>query len=473
MKQWFRERRWIVAILAAMILFESGAGIGRISIHMQERAIAEKQSSEVMHVELSTTEEAGMETLVTEDTVAALPVSEDVEMEILVTEDTTAEPPGTEDTGTELPDAVAADGTTVQPQIELYAQAAALLDADTGRVLYEKNGKEQRSMASTTKIMTCILALELGNLQDVVTFSSNAAAQPDVQMNGCEGEQYYLGDLLYSLMLESHNDTAVAIAEHIGGSVEGFAALMNEKAQELGAYETHFVTPNGLDAQGHYTTACDLGRIASYAIQNPDFLSIIQTPSYSFQEINGARTVSVTNRDAFLTSYDGAIGIKTGFTGEAGYCFVGAARRENKTLISVVLASGWPPHKTYKWEDTRSLMNYGMEQYQEKMIISPDYELPTIPVLNGIEADTVPLYLTDSISLLMREDEQVRYIERLPEELEAPVQQGMLVGTVEVYIGEELYQTVVVYTGADVERISYRYIFQRLFCYYFRIQESN
>lgn len=453
MKQWFKDRKWICAVLAAMLLFESGAGIRRLSMNIWEGKGA--QYPAVMSMEASDIEASDTETSET----AASGVEDST------TEAAGMEQEAAENTEIEYP-------IPIQPDLGLNAHAAALLDAENGRVLYEKNGREQRAMASTTKIMTCTLALELGNLEDVVTFSANAAAQPDVQMNGCEGEQYYLGDLLYSLMLESHNDTAVAIAEHIGGSVEGFAELMNEKAQELGAYETHFVTPNGLDAEGHYTTACDLGRIACYAIQNPDFLNIIQTPSYTFQEINGGRTVSVTNRDAFLTSYDGALGIKTGFTGEAGYCFVGAARRDDKTFVSVVLASGWPPHKTYKWKDTQALMDYGMEQYQEQLILDPSYALPELPVLNGIEADTVPLYLTDSISLLMRTDESVHYIEKLPAELEAPVQKDRIAGTLEIYIGEELYQTVVIYTGAEVERISYRYVLKCLFRRYFLIRNS-
>lgn len=459
MKQWFKDRKWICAVLAAMLLFESGAGIRRLSMNIWEGK-EEAQYPAVMSMEASETEASDIGTSDTETSETVASGTEDS-----ATEAAGMEQEAAENTEIEYP-------IPLQPDLGLNAHAAALLDAENGRVLYEKNGREQRAMASTTKIMTCTLALELGNLEDVVTFSANAAAQPDVQMNGCEGEQYYLGDLLYSLMLESHNDTAVAIAEHIGGSVEGFAELMNEKAQELGAYETHFVTPNGLDAKGHYTTACDLGRIACYAIRNPDFLNIIQTPSYTFQEINGGRTVSVTNRDAFLTSYDGALGIKTGFTGEAGYCFVGAARRDDKTFVSVVLASGWPPHKTYKWKDTQALMDYGMEQYQEQVILDPSYSLPELPVLNGIEADTVPLYLTDSISLLMRTDESVHYIEKLPAELEAPVQKDRIAGTLEIYIGEELYQTVVVYTGAEVERISYRYVLRCLFRRYFLIRNS-
>ena len=151
---------------------------------------------------------------------------------------------------------------------QLYAKAAVLMDADTGRVLFSKNGNAIMAMASTTKIMTCILALENGNLSDTLTVSSLAASQPKVHLGMRGGEQYVLRDLLYSLMLESHNDSAVAIAEHIGGSVEEFVNNMNQKAMELGCLSTHFITPNGLDAvdeEGiHSTTAEDLARIMSY-----------------------------------------------------------------------------------------------------------------------------------------------------------------------------------------------------------------
>lgn len=363
------------------------------------------------------------------------------------------------------------DREVMAEEPELYASAAALIDAETGRVLYEKNGHEQKAMASTTKIMTCILALELGNPEDIVSFSANAAAQPDVQMNGREGEQYYLRDLLYSLMLESHNDTAVAIAEQIGGSVEGFAELMNEKALELGAEQTHFVTPNGLDADTHYTTACDLGRIACYAIQNREFLDIIKTPAYTFTDVTGTRTVSVVNRDAFLTSYEGAIGIKTGFTGNAGYCFVGAVRRGDRTLVSVVLASGWPPHKTYKWQDTSALMDYGMEEYQKQTVIEPAYELPAVEVQHAIDDTPVPLQIRDSITLLLRPDESVAYVEQLPDQLEVPVRQGDIVGSVDIYINQELYDSVLVYVGEGREPITYSYVFLQVIRQYFLVGE--
>jgi len=350
---------------------------------------------------------------------------------------------------------------------ELHAGAAALMDADSGRMLYEKNGYEKKAMASTTKIMTCILALEIGNPEDVVTFSKNAAAQPDVQMNGAEGEQYYLKDLLYSLMLESHNDTAVAIAEHIGGSVEAFAELMNEKAQEIGAFDTNFITPNGLDAPGHQTTACDLARIAGYAIQNPEFLEIIRTPAHTFQELQGKRTVSVVNKDAFLTSYDGALGIKTGFTGEAGYCFVGAARRGEKTLITVVLASGWPPHKTYKWEDTRSLMDYGMTGYEKQTIVTPEQTISSLTILHGQGISVIEPEIRETVRLLVRAGEDIQIKENLITDPEAPITEDTVVGTLDIYINGACFQSLPVYAGSDVRRLTYSYVFKELLYQYF------
>ena len=209
-------------------------------------------------------------------------------------------------------------------QENLHAESAALMDADTGRVLYGKEERKIRPMASTTKVMTCILALERAEGNEIVEVSSEAAAQPDVQLNMQKGEQYYLKDLLYSLMLKSHNDTAVAIAEHVGGSVEKFAKMMNDKATQIGCTQTHFVTPNGLDAKDeggmHSTTARDLALIMRYAIQNENFLTIAQTTDYNFSDLSGKRTFVLHNTNALLGNMDGILAGKTGFTVGAGYC---------------------------------------------------------------------------------------------------------------------------------------------------------
>lgn len=351
----------------------------------------------------------------------------------------------------------------------LYAKHALLMDADNGRVLYEKAGYDKAPMASTTKIMTIIVTLENARLDDLVNVSDYAASMPDVQLNMKAGEQYRLRDLLYSLMLESHNDSAVAIAEHVGGSVEGFAELMNQKAYELGAYNTHFVTPNGLDHQEHYTTAYDMALIASYAIKNSEFCDIIKTPSYSFHEQTGGRTFTVNNRDRFLTSYPGAIGIKTGFTGNAGYCFVGAVIRDGKHLVSVVLASGWPPHKMYKWQDTTKLMDYGINNFNLKEVLSAGTEFEKIPVLDSIEGGYVTPYTKEGTSLLLSENEKVTYDVELPKNIVAPIRKDDTIGRLTIYIDGVAYKNLPLYSDESKRLLTYNYVLRRMAEKYFNI----
>lgn len=349
----------------------------------------------------------------------------------------------------------------------LHAKYALLMDGENGRVLFEKNGYEKVPMASTTKIMTLIVVLENGNPDDIVTVSANAAAQPDVQLHIAAKEQYRLKDLLYSLMLESHNDTAVAIAEHVGGSVEGFAKMMNEKACELGAYDTHFVTPNGLDAEEHYTTAKDLALIAKYCMENKSFCEIIQTKTYTFHEQTSGRSFTVNNKNRFLDSYDGALGIKTGFTGNAGYCFVGAAQRGDKRFISVVLACGWPPHKNYKWNDTTRLMNYGMMQYNKKTIVEKNISFRKIKVKNGIQCDEMIPYTEDEVSLQVKDTDVITYDVCLPDEVEAPVKKHQKLGELKIYINDEAYQVIPLYAEENCDAITYQYRLKQIILKFF------
>ena len=229
---------------------------------------------------------------------------------------------------------------------ELYARSAVVIDGSSGRVLFGKNADETMPMASTTKIMTCILALENGGLEDIVEVSQNAAGQPEVHLGAGVGETFYLKDLLYALMLESYNDAAVMIAEQVSGSVEEFAGLMNQKAKELGCNETHFVTPNGLDSTDdegvHQTTAQDLARIMKYCVwdspKSEEFLEITQARSYFFSNVKGTRSYACGNHNAFLDMYEGVISGKTGFTSAAGYCYVCAVESEGRKFAGVVLA---------------------------------------------------------------------------------------------------------------------------------------
>lgn len=352
-----------------------------------------------------------------------------------------------------------------QPEFSLYAKSAVLMDGESGRILYEKNGYEHMPNASTTKIMTCILALEEGDLESEVKVSSYAASMPQVRLGMSKDDSFRLKDLLYSLMLESHNDSAVAIAEHIGGSVEGFAAKMNQKASELGCKDTYFITPNGLDASDgtgvHGTTAEDLARIMSYCIQNREFLEITRTPSYQFSNLAGTRHYNCNNHNAFLQMMEGALSGKTGFTGNAGYCYVGALQREDRTFIVALLACGWPNHKTWKWADTKELMNYGLEHYHCEDVYEYDREFPNVTVEeaepeNGrlYQEVTIPLLVKEEkIRVLKRTDEEVRTIYEIPEQVKAPVREGQQLGRVTYYLGERQIGEVPIYAAKAAKKL--------------------
>ena len=363
--------------------------------------------------------------------------------------------------------------------LTLYAQSAVLIDADTGRILYAKNAEEQRPMASTTKIMTLIIALENANQDDIVMISDYAASMPDVQLHIRAGEKYRLGDLFYSMMLESHNDAAVAIAEHVGGTVPGFAALMNAKARDIGCYATYFITPNGLDAENdtgvHSTTAADLARILRYCImQSPkkeEFLKITRTNAYSFSDLEGIRTFTVVNKNAFLHMMEGALTGKTGFTGNAGYCYVGALRQEKRTFIVALLACGWPNNRSYKWSDTRKLMNYGLEHFTYRNVWQ-EPKLPELPVKNGIpdrgnleEEARIRLRLSSEepdLKLLLSEGEQVQVETHIPQEVTAPVEPGTLLGSVRYLLDGQVVKVYTVEAAEDVEAVTLGWCLEKL-----------
>lgn len=365
----------------------------------------------------------------------------------------------------------------------LYAQSAVLMDADSGRILFSKNGQQEKAMASTTKIMTCILALEYGRLDSEMTVSSYAASQPKVHLGAYKGETFYLRDLLYPLMLESHNDAAVIIAENIGNSVEGFADMMNAKAKELGCNHTYFITPNGLDAAdengSHHTTAEDLARIMKYCImdspQKEMFLEITRTPSYQFTDCSGKSTYSCTNHNAFLQMMDGALSGKTGFTGDAGYCYVGSLRRDDRTFIVALLACGWPNNKSYKWADTKALMNYGLGNYEYRDIWQ-DIDAGTAAVKNGIDKahpfwteTDVPLEVMGADrdwKLLLKTDEQVEMNWDKEETLEAPVVKGQKVGEVVYTLNGEKLRSYDITAASGVREKTFKWYMETIFGMY-------
>ncbi len=350
----------------------------------------------------------------------------------------------------------------------LYARSAVLMDADSGRILFEKEGEIVLPMASTTKIMTCILALECMEKEETVVVSEEAVRQPKVHLGVWEGETFYVEDLLYSMMLESHNDSAILVAEAIGGSVKNFAEQMNEKARTLGCEHTHFVTPNGLDAEDtdgiHGTTARELARIMKYCIlESPmkeEFLKITQTKTYQFSDVEGKRQFSCTNHNAFLDMMDGALSGKTGFTADAGYCYVGALKKDKKTLIVALLACGWPNHKTYKWSDTKKLMTYGLENYEYKEV-TEEVKNKAVVVKGAVDAEN-PYKMEKivetkvqrkPISLLVKKGETIEARIEQTTKLQAPIASNTKVGEV-IYTlnGEKIRVADILTTNAATKR---------------------
>ena len=374
--------------------------------------------------------------------------------------------------GETLESAVMRSKVKTDPLI-LNAHAAVLLDGDTGRILYGKNEMEVLPMASTTKIMTCILALENAGLDTEVRISDRAASMPEVKLHVRRGEKYRLEDLLYSLMLESHNDTAVAIAEAVGGSVEDFVDMMNGKAAELGCDDTYFLTSNGLDAEDkesgkiHSTTAADLARILRYCIAlspaKEEFLAITRAPSHAFSDLSGSRSFSCVNHNALLTSMEGALSGKTGFTGKAGYCYVGAVKKGKKLFIAALLGCGWPPHKTYKWQDIRKLVTYGDKNFEYKEIEKTGLgKEMAVLVENGVESRVKVEIRTENADnpprcVLLGNDEKVQVRTKIAKSLHAPVREGTPVGQRDYMVDGIVIDSDPVVAAGNVELWDFEY----------------
>ena len=354
-----------------------------------------------------------------------------------------------------------------EPEVE--AKAAIIMELETGRVLYEKNSREKLAMASTTKIMTAMLALELGNLSDIVQISARCAAAPKVKMGLTKGEKIPLRDLLYALMLQSSNDAAIAIAEHIGGSVENFCALMTHKARAVGALDTSFETPNGLDSENHYSTAFDLAQIARYALSDKAFISIINTQSW--QGKSDRQSYSISNKNRLLNEYSGAFGVKTGFTGNAGHCFVGAAERGGTKLVTVVLASGWGEHgKAQKWVDTKKLLNYGFENFAFIELVKGGEVFGETPVSRS-KTQSISAVSEEGLILpiSVEEKERIRIVPVLNENLHAPVEKNEKIGALRVYIGEKLEREINLLAKNAVERHDLKTSLEKVLGYFLEL----
>lgn len=276
----------------------------------------------------------------------------------------------------------------------LSAECAVLYAPEGQRVLYGKNEEKRHAMASTTKIMTALVALRHLPLDTVVTIPAEATGVEGSSVYLKPGETYTLEALLYALLLQSANDAAEAIAYAVAGGIEQFAALMNDTALELGLSNTHFENPHGLDGEAHYTTARELAVIAAEALENEDFAKIVSTRRYIFTATNGENQRTLINHNKMLVLYDGAVGVKTGYTKSCGRCLVTAARRDGLLLVSVTLdAPG-------DWADHTALLDYGFSEYENRIIASERGLSLSFPLFNT--EGPVTLTNSEALSLVMK-----------------------------------------------------------------------
>jgi len=328
----------------------------------------------------------------------------------------------------------------------ITADAAILMDACTGQILFEKSANLKKPPASTTKIMTALLALEGGDLQETVTVSPRAASVGEASLELQEGERLTLQDLLYGALLESGNDACVALAEHIGGTEANFVLLMNEKAKLIGAQSTNFKNTNGLPATDHYTTAKDLATITRYVFHNQVFKQIVGTRNIIIESNLGTRHLSNTNR--LLYSYEGADGVKTGTTVEAGCCLVASATMQGRQLISVVLNSN------DRWKDSMQMLDYGFERFTNLRVIDQGFVVDSVRIDEGVASEIKAVASTNLDVVVLKDEEG--YLEKVvtvDRQITAPVLKGQTIGRLTAKVKGKVVGSVDLVSDRGIERM--------------------
>ena len=323
--------------------------------------------------------------------------------------------------------------------VSTSAAAAVLMDADSGRVLYQQNASERMRIASTTKIMTALVAIENGDLSETVTVRRLETLVEGSSMYLKEGEQLTLETLLYGLLLCSGNDAALVIARAVGGTQERFVDMMNRKAAALGMEDTSFANPNGLDEEGHYSTAMDMAKLSCAAVNNETLMRIASTKSVTI----GGRTMY--NHNKLLSYVDGCIGLKTGYTRAAGRTLLSCTQRNGQRLVAVTLQDG------NDWVDNQQLYDYGFSAYPAERAMARGETVARLPLRNGTKGE-VPVLAADSFSYPVGEGERLTVDLELPETLDAPVQAGASVGWASVRLDGEEVGRVRLVCGVSVPR---------------------
>ena len=338
--------------------------------------------------------------------------------------------------------------------LTVAARGAVLIEAETGQVLFAQNENEALPMASTTKVMTTLLALEHSALDEQVTAGKNAAGVTGTSLYLTEGETLSMEHMLYGLMLRSGNDAAVAVAEHVAGSVPAFAELMNARAAELNA-NAHFVNPHGLDADGHGTSALGLARIMREALKNPIFRTITGTKRKVIPWVGNEYSRVLENKNKLLTTYEGATGGKTGFTNRAGRCLVFSAKREGMELIGAVL-------NCPTWFDTATAMlDYGFENFRLENALSEGEAVRKLNVVNGL-SDEVEIVAAEDLRGVVRAGIPADTVVTLPASLDAPVHAGDIIGTASIRSEGRLVAQCDLIAEGDVEKLSLAQAFKQL-----------
>lgn len=344
-------------------------------------------------------------------------------------------------------------------ELDLNSRIALIYDRASGNILFEKNGKKQTPMASTTKIMTAIVVLENANLKDIVTIDSKAAGTGGSRLGLKKNDKITVNDLLYGLMLRSGNDAAVALAIHVGGSIDGFAQMMNDKAKEMGLTNSHFVVPHGLDNAEHYTTAFELAKMADYALNIEKFKEIVSTKVTTIH-INGYAK-SINNTNQLLGSVSGVYGVKTGFTNGAGRCLVSSCKRDDLDIITVVIGADTTKLRT---SDTMKLIEYAFNNYEivnVKEIIERRFEqwkemnedriYVNKGISNGVEVCLSKISI-NNMAVKKTEVDKIDIEANTIFYLDAPVIQGQIVGNVKVMLNNKTIEVLKIYIKNEVRK---------------------
>ncbi len=328
-------------------------------------------------------------------------------------------------------------------EFALSAKSAILIEAESGKIVYGKNETEKLPMASTTKIMTAVVALEMADLDAKVEVADEAIGVEGSSIYLTHGECLTISELLYALLLQSANDAATAIAYAVAGGVPEFADLMNDTAAKIGLCDTHFTNPLGLDDPEHYTTAADLAALTAYAFKNPTFREIVSSVSATIPSSDGEGVRVLVNHNRLLKTYDGAVGVKTGFTKKSGRCLVSAAERDGVCLIAVTLSA------SDDWNDHKKLLDYGFDSLERVTVAEPREFYIDLPCIGG-NTPYVRCSNADSVTLTLPKGTRVTYRIEADRYFPAPVKAGDALGKVILYANGEEKCTLPLYAEHDV-----------------------